>query len=71
MGAGYVNLRHKRKKAGEEGGMRKGRFQSGTSGLCLGITQHLCDKTHSLVVRQPSAAGSCKKMGSELHAETG
>jgi len=36
---------------------------SGTSGLCLGITRHPCDKIHVLFVRQPSAAESCKKMG--------
>ena len=57
----------KRDKAAEEGGTRRGRIQlepSRTSGLCLGITRHPCDKPHTLFVRQPSAAKSCKKMGS-------
>jgi len=50
MGAGYVNLREKRK---EEGGTRRGRIQlepSGTSGLCLGITRQPFDETHALFV---------------------
>jgi len=54
-GAGYVN-----------GGTRGRRIQlepSGTSGLCLGITRHPCDKPHAVFVRQPSAAESCQKMG--------
>ena len=65
MGAGYVNLR-KDEKAAEEGGTRRGRIQlepSGTSGLCLSITQHPYDNPHALFVRQPSAAKSCEKMG--------
>jgi len=55
-----------KKKAAEEGGTQRGRIQlelSGTSGLCLGITRHPCDKTHAVFERQPSAAESCKKMG--------
>jgi len=66
MGAGYVNLR-KDEKAAEECGTRRGWIQlepSGTSGLCLGITRHPCDKPHALSVRQPSTAESCKKKGS-------
>jgi len=62
MGAGYV----KKEKAAEEGGTRRGRIQlepSGTSGLCLSITQHPYDNPHALFVRQPSAAKSCEKMG--------
>jgi len=54
MGAGYVNLRGKKEKAAEEGGMRRGRIQlklSGTSGLCLGITRQSCDNPHALFVR--------------------
>ena len=45
----------KKEKAAEEGGTRRGRIQfelSRTSGLCLGITRHPCDKTHALFVRQ-------------------
>jgi len=66
VAAGYVNYGEKA-KAAEEGGTRRGRIQldpSGTSGLCLGITQHPSDKPHALFVRQPSAqaAKSCKKM---------
>ena len=58
----------KREKAAEEGGTRRGRIQlepSETSGLCIGITRHPCDKTHAVFVRQSSAAAaeSCKKMG--------
>ena len=66
MGARYVNLRKKKRKAAEEGGTRRGRIQfepSGTSVLCLGITWHPCDKTHAVFARQPSAAESCIKMG--------
>ena len=77
MAAGYMNLRKQRKrqqrKVGREEdakrkdpGTRRGRIQlepSGTSGLCLGITRHPCDKTHAVFVRQPSPAESCKKMG--------
>ena len=66
MGAGYVNLQNTMEKAVEEGGTRRGMNQlepSGTSGLCLGITRHPCDKTHAVFVREPSAAESCKKMG--------
>jgi len=40
-----------KEKAAEEGGTRRGRIQlepSGTSGLCLGKTQHPCDKTHAV-----------------------
>jgi len=61
MGAGYVNLQKQRR-----GSRGRGRIQlgpSGTSGLCLGITRHPCDKAHAVFVRQPSAAKSCKKMG--------
>jgi len=56
MEAGYVNLWRKKEKAAEEGGMRRGGIQleqSRTSGLCLGITQHPCDKTLALFARQP------------------
>ena len=52
----------KREKAAEEGGTRRRRIQlepSGTSGLCVGITRHPCDKTHAVFVRQSSAAESC------------
>jgi len=63
MGAGYVNLRGGKEKAGKEGGTRRGRKPSGTSGLGLGITRHPCDKTHSLFVRQLSAAEICEKNG--------
>jgi len=55
-----------KEKVVEEGGTRRGRIQfepSETSGLCLGITQHLCDKPHAVSVCQPSAAEVCKKMG--------
>jgi len=55
-----------KEKAAEEGETGRGRIQlkpSGTSGLCLGITWHPCDKTHALFVRQPSAAESCTKIG--------
>jgi len=44
--------------------MQKGRIQlelSGTSGLCLGITRHPCDKTHAVFVRQPSPAEPVKR----------
>ena len=64
MGARYEPAETK-EKAAEEGGMRRGRIQlepSETSGLCLGITRHPCDKTHAVFVRQPSPAESCKKM---------
>ena len=57
---------NKKAKAAEEGGTRRGRIQlelSETSSLGLGITQHLSDNPHALLVRQPSAAESCKKMG--------
>jgi len=60
-----------KEKAAEEGETRRGRIQlepSGTSGLCLGITRHPCDKTHAVFVRQPSTAASYKKMG-RLKAE--
>jgi len=67
IGAGYVNLRTRTKeKSAEEGGTRRGKIHlkpSGTSGLCLGITQHPCDKIHAVFVRQTSAAESCKRMG--------
>ena len=66
MGAGYVNLWEKKEKAAKEGGTRRRRINlepSGTSGICLGITQHPCDKPHAVFVRQPSTAESCKKMG--------
>jgi len=55
-----------KEKAAEEGGTRRGRIQlkpSGSSGLCLGITRHPCDKPHAVFVRQPSADESCKTMG--------
>jgi len=55
-----------KEKGAEEGGTRRGRIQlepSGTSGLCFGITRHPCDKTHALVVRQPSAAEIWKRIG--------
>ena len=52
IGAGYVNLKEKRKGST---GKRRGRIQlelfSGwTSGLFLGVTQHPCDKAHALLV---------------------
>jgi len=56
----------KKEKAAEEGGTQRGRIQlesSGTSGLCLDIMRHPCDKTHALFVRPPSAAERCKNMG--------
>ena len=66
MEAGYVNLRGGEEKTAEDGGLQRGRTQlkpSRTSGLSLGITRHLCDKTHALFVRQTSAAESCENMG--------
>ena len=69
MGAGPVcEPAETKEKAAEEGGTRRGRIQlepSGTSGLCLGITWHpcQCEKTHALLVRQPSAAENCEKDG--------
>jgi len=65
MGAGYVNLRKKGKGSrGRWDARRKDQLEpSGTSSLCLGITWHPCDKIHAVIVRQPSAAESCKKMG--------
>jgi len=65
MGAGYVKLRKQRKRQQRKVGREEEGSSSnrpGTSGLCLGITQHPCDKTHAVFVRQPSAAESCKKM---------
>ena len=56
----------KKEKAAEEGGTPRRRINlepSGTSGLCLGITWHPCDKTNVLFVRQPSAAESFNEMG--------
>ena len=55
-----------KEKAAEEGGTQGGRIQlesSGTSGLCLGVMQHPCDKAHDLLVRQLSAAAGCEKVG--------
>jgi len=55
----------KKKKAAENCRTRRARIQLkpfGTSGLCLGITRHPCDKTHAVFVRQPSTE-SCKKIG--------
>jgi len=66
MGAGYFESAIKKEKAAHEGGKRRGRvlFEStGTSGLYLGVTQHPCDKAHTLLVRQPSAAEGCQKIG--------
>jgi len=45
-------------------GTRRERIQlepSGTSGFCLGIMRHPCDKTHAVFVRQPSAAEAVKR----------
>ena len=53
---------HKKEKAAEEGGTRRGKIKvepSGTSGLCLGIMRHPCDKTHAVFVRQASAVENC------------
>jgi len=64
MGAEYVNLRKKRKRQ-----QRKvGREEEGSSSnrpelAAFVLALHPCDKTHSVFVRQPSAAESCKKMG--------
>jgi len=58
-----VNLREKRKGS-------RGRWDAkdparivrlGTSGLCLGITRHPCDKTHALFVRQPRTVKAVKR----------
>ena len=55
MGAGYVNLRGKKKRQqrkvgrGERGSSLK---PSGTSGLCLGIPWHPFDNLHALFVWQ-------------------
>jgi hypothetical protein len=57
-----------KEKAAEEGAMRRGKIQlqlSGTSGLCLGITRHPCDKPHALFVQQPSAAEGCERVVGE------
>ena len=61
MGAGYVHLRRNKKRKGT----RRGKIQLEsfwTSGLDFGITRHPYDKTHALLVQQPSAAEGCKKM---------
>jgi len=67
MGAGYVNLRKQRKRQ-----QRKvGREEEGSSSNCPELAAfvlalrgtRVCDKTHAVFVRQPSAAESCKKMG--------
>ena len=50
-------------KGSRGGGTQRGKIQleqSRTSGLCLGIMRHPCDKTHNVFVGQPSAAESCK-----------
>jgi len=62
MGAGYVNLRKQRKRQQRKVGCEE-QGSSSTSGLCLGITRHPCDKTRAAFVRQPSAAESYKKLG--------
>ena len=52
-------------KAAVKGETRRERIlvgPSGTSALRLGIKRPPCDKTHSLFVRQPSAAENCEKM---------
>ena len=57
-----------KEKAAEEGAMRRGKIQLelyGTSGLCLGIMRHPCDKTHALFVQQPSAADGCERVVGE------
>jgi len=62
-----------KEKAAEEGGTRRGKIQlepSGTSGLCLGITRHPCDKTHAVFVQQLSAAQSCKRWVGECGKAT-
>jgi len=62
-----------KEKAAEEGGTRGERIQlepSGTSGLCLGITRHPCDKTHAVFVRQPSAAEKADKAISGIDVPT-
>jgi len=67
MGGGYqCESAGGKEKAAQEGGTHRRRIQlepSETSGLCLGITRHPCDKVHALFVRQPSAAEGCEKMG--------
>jgi len=53
----------KKEKTAEKGGTQRRRIQlepSETSGPCLGIMWHPCDKALAVFVRQPSAAESCK-----------
>ena len=66
MGAMYVNLRKQRKRQQRKVGHEEEGSSSNRPELAafvLALRSTTCDKPHTVFVRQPSAAESCKKMG--------
>ena len=64
MGAGYVQLKKKRKRQQRKVGREEQGSSSNRpelSAFVLALRGNPCDNPHALFVRQPSAAESCKK----------